>query len=377
MSLRSDPNYTRIVDLFETSPIPGHLREPLRAALRGDAAAWPSLSKDDVRLLVDHGVAPLVYASQALPELRGAAIHAAAVESLRADDLQDVLSALAARGLDVLITKGAALAYDVYRAPELRPRGDVDLWVAREQADAAIAAFRDAGFHHQLTSGDEHAVRQVTLSRTDAHGIRHDYDLHWDATNTPVFASALRLSDIETIALPRLGPHARGLGHVDALLLACIHRVAHHHDNERLIWLVDIGLLRDRMTSDEHRRFWRQAADARVVGVCRHSIALADEWLSRAPHDLAEDYLGAEELARDEPSGAFLDRELTYGGEMLLNFRALPWRARAQRVWQLAFPPKEFVQATFGTHNRLLLPWLYVRRGVRGVMRLFRRTTTP
>jgi len=347
----------------------------LRAALRGEAAAWPSLRDDEVQLLEDHGVAPLVYATQPLPELRGAAIHAAALESLRAEDLRGVLSALAAQGLEVVITKGTALAYDIYAAPELRPRGDVDLLVAREQADATIAAFRALGFRDQLTSGDEHAVRQVTLSRTDARGIRHDYDLHWDVANTPLFASALRFEQIETIPLPRLDPQARGLSHADALLLACIHRVAHHHDSERLIWLVDIALLRASLTSDEHRRFWRQAAEARVVGVCTRSIALADEWLSRMPHDLAADHLGEAELTQAEPSRAFLDRELTYGGEMLHNFRALSWRSRAQRLWQLAFPPAAFVQQSFGTQNRLLLPWLYVRRGVRGVVRLFRRTT--
>jgi hypothetical protein len=365
-----------LVDVFQTAPIPPRLREPLRAALRGAAFAWPSLSEDDVRLLVDHGVAPLVYAAQPLPELRSPAIRAAAVESLRADDLRGVLSELATRGLDVVITKGTALAYDVYAAPELRPRGDVDLLVAREQAEATIDAFRSLGCRAALTSGDEHAVRQVTLSRTDAHGIRHDYDLHWDVANTPLFASALRFAGLETIPLPRLGPHARGLGLVDALLLACIHRVAHHHDNERLIWLVDITLLRDRMTPEEHRRFWRQAADARVVGVCTRSIELADDWLSGTPHDRAEDHLGPDEIAREEPSRAFLDRELTYGGEMLANFRALPWRARAQRLWQLAFPPAAFVRQSFGTHHRLALPWLYVRRGVRGVARLFRRSTT-
>jgi len=363
------------VDPFESIPIPAHLRDPLRAALRGERTAWPSLTDDDVRVLVEHGVAPLVYAAQPLPELRGAAIRAAAMESLRADDLHGVLRELASRGLDVIITKGTALAYDVYVAPELRPRGDTDLLVSREQASATIDGFRDLGYKDQLTSGDEHGVRQVTFSRTSTHGIRHDYDLHWDVANTPLFASALRFEDLQTIALPRLGRDARGLSHVDALLLACIHRVAHHHDNERLIWLVDIALLRDRMTADDHRRFWRQAADARVVGVCTRSIELAEEWMSRKPHDRAEEYLDADELTREEPSRAFLDRELTYGGVMLANLRALPWRARLQRLWQLAFPPAAFLRQSFDTQNRFMLPWLYVRRGARGVARLFRRTT--
>jgi hypothetical protein len=60
------------VDVFQTAPIPAHLRVALRAALRGEVVAWPSLSDDEVQLLEDHGVAPLVYATQPLPELAAA-----------------------------------------------------------------------------------------------------------------------------------------------------------------------------------------------------------------------------------------------------------------------------------------------------------------
>ena len=354
------------MEAFQVNPIPEHLREPLRAALRGEPAAWPPLSGDDVRTFVDHGVAPLVYAAQPLEPLRTAAIHAAALEPLRAADLREVLAALAARGIGVLILKGTALAYDVYAAPELRPRGDVDLLVAREQSAAAIDTFRTLGFASRLTSGDEHNVRQVTFTRGG-----HEYDLHWDVANSPLFASALAFDRLQSIALPRLGEHARGLSHADALLLACIHRVAHHHDLERLIWLVDIALLRARMPHDEHARFWRQAAEARVVAICQRSIELASEWMMWGGlQPAAPEFLTAEELTRDEPSRAFLDPDLRYGDVMLANLRALPWPARLQRLWQLAFPPPAFMRQTFGGGA---LPWLYLRRGARGVKRLFRR----
>ncbi len=325
--------------------------------------------------LLDHGLAPLVYATVALPALRAAAIRAAAVEPLRQDDLRVVLGALASNSVETLILKGTALAYDLYAAPELRPRADVDLLVAQSDATAAIDTFRTLGFSMPHTSGDEHAVRQVTLTRRDAYGFEHDYDLHWDVTNTPVFASVLRFDALQKRArlLPRLGPHAQGLSDADALLLACIHRVAHHHDTERLIWLVDIALLRRRMSEDDHRRFWRQAADARVAMVCSRSIELADEWMSSATAHTAEQWLTVEERSRDEPSRVYLDRNLRYGEEMLADFRALPWRARMQRLWQLAFPPAAFLQESFGTRSRLALPWLYVRRSVRGVARLFKR----
>lgn len=355
------------VEAFQVEPIPARLREPLRAALRRESIPWPVLSQEDVRTLVDHGVAPLVYTVQPIEALRPAAIHAAALEPIRAADLREVLSALSTRGIAVLITKGTALAYDIYSSPDLRPRGDVDLLVARDQAADAIEVFQSLGFQSRMTSGDEHNVRQVTLARGS-----HEYDLHWDIANSPLFAPALRFDALlaDSISIPPLGADARGLSHGDALLLACIHRVAHHHDLERLIWLVDIALLRDRMSRDEHARFWRRASDARVVGVCARSFELADEWLW--PSFPPQDFLSSEELTRWEPSQAFLDPDLRYGHVMLANLRALPWGARVQRLWQLAFPPAEFMRQSFGAG---LLPWLYIRRGARGLARLFRRMT--
>jgi hypothetical protein len=364
------------VDVFQTPPVPERLRAPLRQALRRERPQWPSdLTDVEVAALLDHGVAPLLYSLDPLPALRGAAMRAAVTEPLRADDLREVLAAFAAAGVDNLLLKGTALGPDLYDAPELRPRADVDLLVARDAVPAATRVFTALGYTGNPTSGDTHALRQVTLSRVDAYGMSHDYDLHWGVANNPVFAGALRFDDLlaRSVAIPKLGPHARGLCAVDALLLACIHRVAHHHDSDRLIWLIDIALLRGRMSSEEHREFWRKAAEARVVAVCERSIALADEWMSRPPHDRAADHLEASEMDGDEPSRAFLDREMTYAGEMLANFRALPWRARVERLWHLAFPPPAFVLQSFGTRNRLALPWLYVRRGARGVARLFRR----
>jgi len=357
-------------------PIAPRLREPLRAALRGERAPWPEdLSDAESYALIVHGVAPLVYAASAVPQLRTEAIRAATLETLRFADLRAVLDALAAANVEVLVIKGTALAYDLYGTPELRPRGDTDLLIAVDVIERARAVFLALGFEEQPDSGDEHGTRQTAFVRADGSGIVHIYDVHWSVTNTPLFASTLQFDELLTrsIALPALGANARGLCDVDALLLACVHRVAHHHDSDRIVWLVDIALLRDRMSRDEHARFWRAAADARIVGACMRSIDLMNDWMSRPDVNRAEEFLSAEEIAREEPSRAFLDRDITHGGVMLANLRALPWRARIERMWQIAFPPASFMRSTFGARSNLALPWLYVVRGARGVARLFRR----
>ena len=334
--------------------------------MRGDASAWPeALREDEVEALIAHGVAPLLYRATRSNALRAEGIRAAVLEPLRAADLQAVLAALAARGVDALLLKGTALAYDVYASPDLRPRGDTDLLISRDDLESARAALAELGLREQITSGDEHAVRQIFFTR--ANGLA--YDVHWSATNMPLFESLLRYDDLRrrAIALPRLGPHARALSHADALLLACIHRVAHHHDSDRLIWLADIALLRARMTEEEHRAFQEVAAQGKVTAICRRSIELAEEWWGEGGHPLPP--LPGEE----EPSAVMLDREISHGGVLLANLKALSWRQRAERLWQLAFPPAEFMRASFGSRSNAALPWLYVYRGVRGIGRLFRR----
>ncbi|MFZ2491262.1 MAG: nucleotidyltransferase family protein, partial [Thermoanaerobaculia bacterium] len=313
-----------------------------------------------------------LYAVAGVRDLRPAAIAAAAGEPLRLTDLQSTLEVLAAAGIPALVLKGSALAYDLYASPDQRPRGDTDLLVPRSSFDSARAVLRAEGFDERRTSGDEHGIRQVSFSRTDRLGAKHVYDLHWEAVNSPVIGDAFRQDRLVRRPLPAIGPAAATLPWPEALLLACVHRVLHHYDDGRLIWLADIAFLRRAMSAEEHARFWRLAAEHRLVAICRRSVALADSWMGESGSP-AEDFLTRAELARIEPSARFLDPDVTYGGVMLTNLQALPWRMRITRLRQLALPPTEFIRESFPGWSRSALPWLYAYRAARGIVRLFRR----
>ena len=372
-----------MADIADPLPIPARLRASLRSLLRGENAPWPSGAdeQDAAKLLAaidQHGLGPLAYARLAeggdvwpvTGTLREIAIRASAVETWRLADLRTLLDAFAARGIDVLILKGTALAYDVYESPELRPRGDTDLLIAERDCEPVRRLMRELGYETQLTSGDTLVVRQQSFRRN---GIV--YDIHWDVTNSPVVRDAMPFDELfaRAISVPRISPHARGLSHPDALLLACLHRVAHHHDNERLIWLYDVHLLRERMGLEEHEAFWRRAAEKRCVAIAERTIALTDEWFAGVSHDRAADWLSVEERERDEPSAALLDRSRTRAALLGGEFEALNWPSRFRRLRELAFPPASFMRQSFASAPRALLPALYVWRGLRGVMRLFQR----
>ena len=356
-----------MVDFIDMPEFPRRIADSLRCALRGQAALWPqAIDEDESHALDAHGMLPLVFRLGGIVSLRQRALDAAVIEALRLADLREVLAALDGTAL---IVKGTALAYSIYPTPELRPRLDTDLLIDRGEIGRVRHALTSLGFAETLTSGDDLGVRQHSFSRQDRFGVTHSYDVHLDIANSAVVADVLRYDELRAraVPLPAVSPDALGPCNADALLHACIHRVVHHHGSDRLIWLYDIHLLRERMTDQEHRQFWELAAARRVTAICLASVEAANRMFDGASPPTVD-------VAPDEPSSAFLDRRRRYSAVIAGDLAALPgWRARFKRLRQLAFPPPSFMMQGFGAPWRVLLPLLYAYRGFRGVTRMFRR----
>lgn len=359
-----------MVDFVHMPPFPARLAAPLRDVLSGAQATWPaSITRDEVQVIEAHGMLPMVYHFSRLTELRDAALNAAAIESLRLTDLREVLAALASSEIVPLIVKGTALAYSIYDAPELRPRGDTDLLIGANSLDRVRVALAPLRFSERLTSGDELAVRQRTFERTDRFGLAHSYDVHLDIANPATVARALTYEEMRARAteVPRIAAGALAPSLVDSLLYACIHRVVHHHSSDRLMWLYDVHLLARRLSANEWEELWSRAKERRVVTICKATIDDARTWFG------GEDFSrGAPEVG-DEPSSAFLVRDRSRASVLASELEALTWRERWQRLRQLAFPPARFMMESFGVRTRAALPALYAWRALRGVARLFRR----
>ena len=103
-----------------------------------------------------HGLAPLTYRhvqtcgaqipADARLQLQGLYLrHKYANQSLRAV-LGEMLAALHEAGIEMLVLKGAALAYTVYPEPGLRPMRDLDILVPAVQVEAAQAVLLEIGF---------------------------------------------------------------------------------------------------------------------------------------------------------------------------------------------------------------------------------------
>src|SRR5262249_51587245 len=153
-------------------------------------------------------------------------------------EITRVLASLREAGVTALVLKGGALAYTHYPAPHLRPRGDTDLLVTREDRARAQEALDDLGYRRQ-NSVSRDAVHTQWMFRRHEGRLPHTIDLHWAISNRPLFARMLSFDELRRDARPiaTLGADALAPAPVHALILACVHRVAHHDDAPTLIWL--------------------------------------------------------------------------------------------------------------------------------------------
>jgi hypothetical protein len=272
----------------------------------------------------------------------------------------------------VLLLKGAGLAYTVYAVPHLRPRDDTDLLIRRADLESADRVLTNLDYVRVPEPDAEFASTQRHYVWTDAAGLRHLVDLHWCVAIPRHFALALSFEQLwpRAVAVPPLGDAVRTLGVVDALLVACMHRVAHHHDAPDLLWIWDIHLLVGRMASGERATFVELAARAGMCAICRRGLSLAGESFGTEVEALA----AALEEARggcDEPAAVFLG-----GLSMIEVLRAdlgalVGWRARLQLLREHLFPPTVYMRAMYGTAESL--PVLYLSRIVRGAPNWLRR----
>jgi hypothetical protein len=275
--------------------------------------------------------------------------------------------------------KGAGLAYTLYQFPHLRPRADVDLMIARRDLGRAERALAEDGWtrvaeqdgdlittqRHYVPSGPAQSVEQL--------------DLHWEIANPHHFRDTVTFEELWSRAVPvtALGSGARTLSDPDALLVACIHRVAHHQDVIELLWLWDIHLLASRLSVDERSRFVTLAARASMRAVCRRSLELASTSF-RTPG--AADLIAAlrplpgEPL---EPSARFLGGGLRQVDLLRCDLSVLRgWAERLALIGGHLFPPATYMRSAYPLCPGTLLPLAYVHRIVRGAPKWFRRPST-
>ena len=331
-----------------------------------------------------HGVGPLVAerlldAGVDLPaalvsRLRDLTRHAAATNLVRERELRDVIAAMTHAGVDALLMKGAQLAYTHYPRPDLRPRVDTDVLIpvaSRQMVGNLLVGLGYAPPTH--VSGALVMSQAMYVKRVDD-VVVHEVDVHWRIANPQVFAGYLEHGELArtAVGVPALGPAARGLSDLHALLVACVHRVAHHYDSDCLIWLYDIHLIASRLAPEQWPEL-RALAEARgVLAICVQGLARSMRLFGTniPPAILAVDATPG----RREVTAAYLKPARRHVAHVVTDLRALrSWADRWRLVREHLVPSPRYMRDVYAPASTAPLPLLYALRAVRGARKwLFR-----
>lgn len=305
-----------------------------------------------------------------MPALRAAAV----MEELNARELRAVLALLSGEGIVPVLLKGAALARTHYRRAELRPRADTDFMIPEEARERAARALVRLDYRRAAEIDGDLAVGQFHFLKTDHHAVSHALDVHWRVSNVRVFAGALSYEELrrDAVRVPDLGPHAWAPSPSHALLIACIHRVAHHDDTRHLLWLFDVHLLARSLSSREVDAFTALATATRMRAVCASTLRLSQD----AFGGINQDWIA--ELSRDigvnEPSRAFVGGGLRLAEILLSDVTATPgWTGRLRLLREHLVPRLSYMRARYPAWPAALLPAAYVYRALCGAPRWLRR----
>jgi hypothetical protein len=344
----------------------------MTAVLAGDRTAIGELLAQDpdavCRAASGHGLTGLIAERLVDAETEGNAVAvklrresrtAAAADVVRERELVSLVEDFDREGIRALVFKGAHLAYSVYDRPDLRPRLDTDILIDPTNRQRAHDRLTSLGYESPAQVTGAFVAHQAFYVKRHGTGEIHAVDLHWRIANPELFSRFVTLEELRAgeRPLPRLSPAARGPAPVHALLIACVHRVAHHFDSERAIWLYDVHAISRGLSDPDWRQFVALATDRKVAGICRTGLSRAMQLFgSSCPAWVISGLDSA--AAGGEPTAAYLTQDRRPVENFVADFKALGgWHARARLVREHLFPSAEYMRRVYApsSHAPLML----------------------
>ena len=292
--------------------------------------------------------------------------HAAAAACLVQDaELARLVSALIEHRVTPFLLKGAALAHTLYPNPALRVREDTDILLRNEELMRAREALQALGYARVVEQRGSLATQQEHHERVVG-GVRHACDVHLRPFNPRVFSDVIVVDTLieSGCDIARL-PGARQPSLAHTLLLAAMHRIAHHDGRDELLWLMDIKLVCDRLDHAEFERIGSLAIAGRVARVVCAALERSKDALNAAVPDELLARLDA--AGRGEPSARFLAANLLPSDVLWMDLKTLSsWTLRVRLVAEHLFPPRDYIASKYGATTRTAVAFAYVKRIVRG-----------
>ena len=279
----------------------------------------------------------------------------ALLDALHRTALSELSSAFASAAIPGLVIKGAALALSHYPSAGLRPRVDTDLFIEPAQQERAHQILLDANWQ-PIASNFSALVLPERSYQKRFSGALISLDLHWALSTRPLLARALPFATLyaNSVAFDNAG-HWHMPCAVDALLIAAVHRIGHHRDHERFIWLYDVHLLWQAMTPHEQEQSLSRAEQAGLCAILLDALTPSQALFHT---DISDTQRARLQRVKNEPGATLLRDALS---DFAFDWRFASWRERFALVKQRVWAEPDYLRSRFNAKHAPILS-LQVRR---------------
>ncbi|MEM7357879.1 MAG: nucleotidyltransferase family protein [Pseudomonadota bacterium] len=293
-------------------------------------------------------------------------------ETLKQHALIELFDEFSKNGLQCLLFKGTALAWSVYPQPWLRPRTDSDCFIDHADLAKFEKVFEQLGYQKLFALEGEYVSYQCSYGKALAGKASLTIDVHWRINNRQVLAGAFSMQELHErgVVLASLSNSISIPDNIDSLLIAALHRLGHHPNEERLTWIHDIHCLVESLDDSHWSELLERCEHKQLAAIVLDALELSIELFGSNVPNQSLQQLG--QLAdRDEPSKIYLQRNLAEWQYFLHDLKAMPgWGSRLQLVQEHLFPGADYMRQQMQTNNLLLA---HLKRIWRGLKRVFLR----
>ena len=272
--------------------------------------------------------------------------------------------------INPIVLKGEALGRHYYENYAMRPMSDMDILVNAADCERAISLLTQTGYRLATTNSGDLVMPQYTLFRKLGNGLVNTIDLHVALFNRPALQNVLRYQELRKHA-DRFADEGTWLPCPAHLLLhATLHLAAHHSDDQSLIWLYDIYLLRRNLSGENLDRIIDVVKRQRLSSVVLPALAASERCFFVANDVLLPRLITDSRHSPDNYDPVVLD------GHSALGKARGDWKAlatttqRAAWLRQHLFPDRRYMRQRYQMARSWSLPLFYLWRIVKGTVKL-------
>lgn len=307
-----------------------------------------------------------------IEKLNESARHEAIYGIWREQALDRIFNILEHERVEYLLMKGAALSLTHYPEPYLRPRADTDLLISPKQVQRVKQILKETGYEFAHKDIGNTLRHQMDLIIPLAENFVDRVDVHWNVFEPLLFSNFFTFEELYAESIPvTVGnrtvfvPNA-----IHGMLLSCVHRVAHHRHEDRLIWHYDTHLLVDDRPESWFSELLDTAEKKRVVSICVEGLSLAHQWFATS---VPEKFLCRKPRDQKEHSENFMRMKSGLGPLLISNiFYAPSWIQKFRVLGETFFPAPDYMIRRYKIRHTYLLPFYYLFRIVAGLPKAFR-----